>query len=378
MIYNNINSKNFLSTYYQAPIFYKNNFWTTIQEFIDELFRENKNIDIEYTFINITIQKFLQHPELKAKLLRIKKDIIDEHESDIFIKNFTGRVLTCVRDTFKKLPLINIASWNVNGIRSKILSDEMCKRKYIDVDKESNFQKLVNISNSDVVCLQETRCSEDVGGCINMPEFPYKYWNCSKRKEKGRGSGYSGTAILSKIKPSRVEYDLPTLKEKNIEGRIIIAHFKNFILITVYVPNSISNEEYRIKIWDPAFLKYLKKLRKENKSVVVCGDLNVAYTPQDIWKVPRGRTSGYLPEERKAFSKYLENSYVDVFRKLYPYSSEYTYWSMLNKFSREYNRGWRIDYFLVNDELMRNVISSNILKSIGGSDHSPIILSLLF
>tara|TARA_B110000037_G_C17044983_1_gene475299 strand:+ start:56 stop:832 length:777 start_codon:yes stop_codon:yes gene_type:complete len=249
-----------------------------------------------------------------------------------------------------------IISWNVNGIRS--------------ISKKINFSDFFKKHNPDILCLGETKLSPGCNDVLcDIDGFKYRYWNTSDGRK-----GYSGTAILSNIKPKSIVYDLPN--HNNNEGRVITAEFKDFYLVNVYTPNSGRKLErlvYRTKEWDRAFEKYIKKL---GKKVIVCGDLNVINLDIDIHNPKTGkRRAGYTKEERESFYKILEKcKLIDTYRHLYPKKiGEYSYWSYFAN-SRAKNKGWRIDYFLVNEKILKYIKDSKILMKQIGSDHAPVIL----
>lgn len=270
---------------------------------------------------------------------------------------------------------MKIIAWNVNGIRSLLKTD------YLD--------NLITDENPDVFCMGETKIScpyDDVETELvkRFPKFKFRYWSPCKIK-----GGYSGTAIFSKKEPISVIYGLKHVKsskktksvieEIDDEGRVITVEFKNFYLIHVYTPNSgqaLARLEWRTTIWDRAFENYINDLKKI-KSVIVCGDLNVARNPIDL-KNPKTnlKTAGYTIEERESFEKILTNTdLIDSYRYLYPEKIEYSFWSYMRK-SRDKNIGWRIDYFLIDQRLKNKLKNSEILTDILGSDHAPIKLKI--
>lgn len=248
-------------------------------------------------------------------------------------------------------------SWNVNGIRACV------NKGFLD------FFKRVN---ADIFCVGETKLQE---GQINLEigsEY-LQYWNYAERK------GYSGTAVFSKIKPISVFYDFNS-DEHPREGRIITLEFANFYLVNCYTPNSkqdLSRLSYRCK-WEDDFRKYLIKL-KSKKSVILCGDLNVAHNDIDLKNPSSNHNSaGFTNEEREKFTKLLESGFTDSFRYLYPDKiGAYTWWSYIGK-ARTRNVGWRIDYFLVSNDIRQNIMNSKIYSEILGSDHCPVGLELSF
>lgn len=255
-----------------------------------------------------------------------------------------------------------LLSWNVNGIRAAI------KKGFLD---------FLETESPDVLCLQETKISEDLVESLSFEGYPYVYWNCAEKK------GYSSTAILSKTKPLSVRYDLG-IEKHDKEGRVITAEFADYFLVTVYTPNSQNHDEnkrprrldYRTLEWDVDFLTYVKGLERE-KPVIFCGDLNVAHTEIDLAN-PRTnrRNAGFTDEERARFDAIVEAGFIDSFRHLYPDATErYSWWSY-RAAARQRNIGWRIDYFCVSNALKDRIAEADILDQVEGSDHCPISLGL--
>ena len=252
---------------------------------------------------------------------------------------------------------MKIISWNVNSLRSLL--------------KKSYLYDLLNEEKPDIICLNETKTVTDITDIEFIKTDYNMYYNHSKIKK-----GYSGTCIFSKIKPINIIYGLNNIDN---EGRLITCEFENYFLINVYTPNAgsiLQRLDYRVNIWDSNFIKYIIKLQK-NKPVIVCGDLNVAHKEIDLKNPNKNlKTAGYTIEERTSFQKLLDKTkLIDTFRHLYTDLIKYTYWSYRFK-SRLKNIGWRIDYFLISQQLINRLIESNILDKIEGSDHAPIILEL--
>lgn len=238
---------------------------------------------------------------------------------------------------------MKLISWNVNGIRAAY---------------NKGFNEFFDNENADIFCIQETKMQE--GQLDLAKEGYYVYLNSAEKK------GYSGTAIWTKIKPITVKYGID-IEEHDKEGRVITLEFEKFFMVTVYTPNAkreLERLEYRVR-WEQDFRKYLEKLRKV-KPVIICGDLNVAHKEIDVKndKANRGQ-AGFTDEERREFNNLLDLKYIDTFRKFYPDEERFTWWSYFGK-AREKNVGWRIDYFIVSDELDNNLkdamIYDNILR----------------
>ena len=179
--------------------------------------------------------------------------------------------------------------WNINGVNAVLT--------------KGNLQHFLDSTNPDIICFNETKIDMEKINQISLPKyFPkqyFQFWNCCKIQK-----GYSGTALLTKVEPINVQYDLGIEKHDG-EGRIITAEFKEFVLVTVYVPNSgdgLKRLEYRVKEWDVDFQNHLASLREKNKPIILSGDLNVAHNDIDIYD-PNGKSSiaCFTPEERKSF-----------------------------------------------------------------------------
>jgi exodeoxyribonuclease III len=253
---------------------------------------------------------------------------------------------------------LHLVSWNVNGIRAILKKD---------------FLKDVAEMNPDVLCLQETKAQpEDVKIALSTVPGYHFYTNSSKARK-----GYSGTAILSKVEPISVIYDMG-LEEHDQEGRVITAEYDKFFLVTVYTPNSgegMKRLDYRQQ-WDIAFRDHVNALQ-EQKPVIFCGDLNVAHQEIDIArpKANYNKTSGYTQVEIDGIQELLDAGYIDTFRQFYPETVKYSWWNY--KFqSRERNIGWRIDYFLVSEELKTKLKDAMIYNERHGSDHCPVAIKI--
>lgn len=243
-------------------------------------------------------------------------------------------------------------SWNVNGLRAVV---------------GKGFMDYFNSADADIFSVQETKLQE---GQIDLKtEGYYQYWNYAEKK------GYSGTAVFTKIKPLNVTYGIG-IDEHDKEGRVITLEFENFFYVTAYVPNSQAENarlEYRVK-WEDDMRDYLVEL-KNIKPVVFCGDLNVAHEEIDL-KNPKPNIgkAGFTYEEREKFTELLKSGFVDTFRYFYPDKTGiYSWWSYRFK-AREKNAGWRIDYFVVSDDIADKMKDAIIHTDVMGSDHCPVEL----
>ena len=250
-----------------------------------------------------------------------------------------------------------IYSWNVNGIRAAA---------------KKGFASWITETGPDILAVQETKAQSvqldeellDING--------YKsYWFSAEKK------GYSGVALYSREEPIKVE---PLgIDEFDSEGRTVIAQYPEFSLINCYFPNSQKEGarlDYKLDFC-AAVLDKCNSLVADGKNIVLCGDYNIAHTAIDL-KNPKTneKNAGYLPEEREWMTKFLTAGYTDIFRKFHPdESGHYSWWSYRFK-ARERNIGWRIDYHCVNDSFFNNVLDAKIHKTVMGSDHCPVSLTL--
>lgn len=254
--------------------------------------------------------------------------------------------------------MLQLVNWNVNGIRAILKKD---------------FEKNIREMNPDVFCLQETKAAaEDV--LAIAAQFPD--YQCYANGSKAR-KGYSGTAIFSRKDPVMVTYDTG-LELFDQEGRVITAEYGTFFLVTVYTPNAGENLvrlDYRER-WDQQFLNYLLWLKKR-KPVILCGDLNVAHSDIDIARAKENYnvSAGYTQREIDGFQRLLDAGFTDTFRALHPTQVAYTYWNYFTN-GRAKNVGWRIDYFLVSEQLKPRVQQAQIFDHYHGSDHCPVGLRL--
>lgn len=246
-------------------------------------------------------------------------------------------------------------SWNVNGLRACV------QKGFLEYFKETA---------TDFFCIQESKLQ---AGQIELelPEGYEAYWNYAEKK------GYSGTAIFTKHKPLQVTYGIG-IEEHDKEGRVITLEYDNFYLITCYTPNSqteLARLSYRME-WEDAFLAYVDGL-KEKKPVIFCGDLNVAHKEIDLKNPKTNRkNAGFTDEEREKFSVILSHGYIDTFRYFYPEQEQiYSWWSYRFK-AREKNAGWRIDYFIVSEDLKDKLVDAKIHTEVMGSDHCPVELDI--
>jgi len=256
--------------------------------------------------------------------------------------------------------ILSLISWNVNGIRA-------AERK--------GFLNWLEKHKYDIVCVQETKVSnpEVLSNELLAPNGYKSYWACAKEKK-----GYSGVGVFTKLTPVKIKTDFG----KNIlskEGRIIELDFEKFILLNVYFPNGGASDarlKYKLEFYKE-FLKYIKKLKKDGRKIIFCGDVNTAHHEIDLAR-PKDNidNSGFMPIEREWLDKFEDDGFIDTFRFFHQNKKDiYSWWDMKTR-SRERNVGWRIDYFYASSNLKNNLKQASILTDVYGSDHCPISLDL--
>lgn len=253
---------------------------------------------------------------------------------------------------------MNLISWNVNGIRAVV------KKNFFE-----DFKKM----NADILCLQETKAQvHQVREALEPIKDYYLYAHSAVKP------GYSGTAILSKTEALGEAHGIG-IEKHDQEGRVLCLEFPAFYLVNVYVPNSgndLKRLEYRQE-WDQAFCSYLKKL-EEKKTVIVCGDFNVAHRDIDLArpKPNYNKSAGFMQEEIDGMDRYTGSGFADTFRHFYPdETGSYSWWSY-RAGARAKNVGWRIDYFLVSEAILPTLKNAFILNQVPGSDHCPVGIEL--
>lgn len=255
---------------------------------------------------------------------------------------------------------IRIITYNVNGIRAAI---------------RKGFLDWLKTNPAEIICLQEIKAqAQDIDNSL-FEEAGYRPYFFSAEKK-----GYSGVGILTRLLPDNMQSGNHQV-QSNEEGRIIRADFGDLTVVNAYFPSGTTGEErqrYKYQ-WLDEFLHYLKELRKSNSRLVVCGDYNIAHREIDIHNPKSNKnSSGFLPEERAWMDKLFENGFVDSFRKINQQPGQYTWWHQLRKSTRLENKGWRIDYISVTENLESNIAAAEIFPDVQYSDHCPVRLTLRF
>jgi len=252
---------------------------------------------------------------------------------------------------------MKILSWNVNGIRAA---------------QKKGFLDWLKREKPDILGVQETKAKpEQLDMFLMHPDGYQTYWNSAERP------GYSGVALFTKEKPARVTNGFGVRKFDE-EGRAILAEYPDFAFLNVYFPNGKAGDErlkFKMDFYD-ATLKFIRKLKKKQPNIIVCGDYNTAHKEIDLARPKEnGDVSGFLPVERAWMDKWVADGMVDIFREFHDGPGHYSWWDMKSG-ARERNVGWRIDYHFVTEALALRVKSAVILKDVVGSDHCPVGIEL--
>jgi exodeoxyribonuclease III len=253
---------------------------------------------------------------------------------------------------------IRICSYNVNGIRAAT---------------KKGFTDWLKTYPADIICIQETKAEKDN---INHQEITamgyHDYWFSAQKK------GYSGVAVFTRIKPDAVKLGTGH-KVSDDEGRVMQLDFGKIRLINAYFPSGTSGDERQAfkYQWLDEFFKYLSDLKKKHPQLILCGDYNIAHKEIDIHD-PKGNknSSGFLPDERKWMDKFLASGWVDAFRQFHPEPHRYSWWSQRFPTVRLQNKGWRIDYINVTENLKNRLLSADIYPDVKHSDHCPVYLEI--
>ena len=225
---------------------------------------------------------------------------------------------------------MKIASYNVNGIRAAI------KKGFLD---------WLQSVGPDVICLQETKASKEQLELelFEKAGYAYNYWFSAKKK------GYSGVALLCKKEPDHVEFGTG-IDYMDFEGRNIRADFGDISVMSMYLPSGTNMDRLEFKLKYMAdFQRYADELRKERENLIVCGDYNICHEAIDIHDPVRNKkVSGFLPVEREWIGNFIKSGFIDSFRNFNSEPHNYTWWSYRAN-ARNNNKGWRLDYGMVNE-----------------------------
>lgn len=252
--------------------------------------------------------------------------------------------------------MISIATYNLNGIRAAI---------------KKGFKEWLVESFIDIICLQEIKASEDTAPIQEFESLGYHtYWNYAEKK------GYSGVAVISKIKPDSVRIGCG-IDKYDREGRILSLDFGDWTLINTYFPSGTTGEDrHQFKMgFLQDFQQWINDIMKTRDKIILVGDYNIVHTKLDIHNPDRkDNPSGYRPDERAWMDNWMNGGFIDAFRHKNPETRAFSWWSQ-RAGSRSKNLGWRIDYHTVSNNIADKILESYHLPDIVHSDHCPVIVN---
>lgn len=226
--------------------------------------------------------------------------------------------------------------------------------------------------NPDIICFQEIKALPDEIQRSEFEAIGYNSYVFSAEKK-----GYSGVALMSKVQPDRIVLGMDCEKYDR-EGRVIRADFGDISVISAYFPSGTTGDvrqAFKMEFLAD-FHQYLNGLRKTRKKLVVSGDYNICRLWIDIHNPEKQQnTSGFLPEEREWFAKFIDDGYVDSFREICNEPHHYSWWSY-RAGARGNNKGWRIDYHIVTTDLRDNIRNAGMYPQAVHSDHCPVWVDL--
>ncbi len=259
--------------------------------------------------------------------------------------------------------MFSVASWNVNSVNARLES----------VDR---FIKETRVF---VMCLQELKCTHE--------KFPimvdcFEPYNVQMHGQKS----YNGVSIISKNVQDDIQIGIPGFEHQHLTGEA--RYIESMIsygsvpirLISVYVPNGseVYSEKFYFKLeFLGALRKRLAYLLDNGENIIVCGDMNVALDPLDVYDANHMEGSlCFHIDERKAFRSILNLGLHDAFRVINPNAKKFSWWDY-RKGGFEHDKGLRIDYILISSYLCDLLVSCDIYTAARGwnkpSDHAPLI-----
>lgn len=251
-----------------------------------------------------------------------------------------------------------IVSYNVNGIRAAL---------------NKGLLDWVRANGIDIFCVQETKAHpEQVKERAEFEALGYEqHWHSAEKK------GYSGVATFSRIEPDDVVAGCG-IEKYDQEGRILRTDYGDWSVLNCYFPSGTTGDvrqAFKMEFLDD-FHRWIKELRRERPKLIIVGDYNIAHAEIDIHDPVRNKNnSGFLPEEREWMSQWFDNGFTDAFRYLNPDKVEYSWWTY-RAGARKKNKGWRIDYQSVTDNLKDKLLEAYQMKDVVHSDHCPVYLKI--
>jgi len=252
---------------------------------------------------------------------------------------------------------MKILSYNVNGIRAAITK---------------GFLDWLQAANPDVICLQEIKATQDQIPVLEITAagYPFQYYFSAEKK------GYSGVAILCKTEPKQIVFGTG-IDYMDKEGRNVRVDFDDVSVMSLYLPSGTNIDRLGHKFQYMAdFQNYINELKNEVPNLIICGDYNICHQAIDIHDpIRNAKVSGFLPEEREWLDTFMKNGFLDSFRMLNPEPHHYSWWSYRAN-ARNNNKGWRIDYNLIAENMKDRVKRAYILPDAKHSDHCPVAIEI--
>ena len=251
---------------------------------------------------------------------------------------------------------MKLATWNINSITVRV----------------PQLLDWLKLRQPDIVCLQETKCSDE--------RFP-----ASELREVGYHStffgqvAYNGVAILSREEAFKVQRAFPD-EAPDCQRRLIDATIGPVRVIDVYIPNgaAVGSDKFAYKLnWLGRLRRYLDENCSPRENILLCGDFNIAPEPRDVhdpilWE---GHVL-FTHEERDALKLIGDWGLIDLFRKHHTESGLYSWWDYRAGAFRR-NRGLRIDHIWATATLAERCVGVEIDKSVRSaerpSDHAPVV-----
>lgn len=252
---------------------------------------------------------------------------------------------------------MKIISYNVNGIRAAM---------------RKGLLEWLQAAGPDVFLVQETKANADQVDLEAIKEAGYHaYWHSAQKK------GYSGVAIFSKEEPDHLEVGIG-LDYADVEGRVLRADFGDISVMSIYVPKGeVGSPRLNFKMqFLEEFQQKILELRMQRPNLVIGGDFNICHKPIDIHDPVRlSSVSGFLPMERDWVSGFIDSGFIDSFRYFNQEPGHYSWWSY-RAGARQRNKGWRLDYNMVTEDLEGRLTRAAILPEAKHSDHCPVLVEI--
>lgn len=262
---------------------------------------------------------------------------------------------------------MRIASWNVNSVRTRL----------------EQVQSWLQQEQPDVLCLQETKVSDDLFPHQAFEQIGYQ---CAISGQKA----YNGVALISRLPLEDVQVGFeallpndPEAPELSEQKRVISALVDGIRVLNLYVPNgsSLHSEKYPYKLsWLACLQRYLAVQEEQGDPLCMVGDFNIGPEARDLHD-PERLSGGIMASdaERRALSEALDGRLSDVFRVFEPGSGHWSWWDYRSG-AWDRDQGWRIDHIYLSEELLDCATGCVIDKAPRGntqpSDHAPVVVNL--